>query len=133
MAIAANSTGLGYWLTRSNGEIAAFGDAVDLGDLKEIALNKPIVDMAATPSGDGYWLVASDGGIFSFGDAEFYGSTGAIALNKPITSVVQTRLGYDLVAEDGGVFNFNSPFVGSAASSVSNERVIDATSRVSQW
>ena len=133
VAIAANSTGLGYWLTRSNGEIAAFGDAVDLGDLREIALNKPIVDMAATPSGDGYWLVASDGGIFSFGDAEFYGSTGAIALNKPITSAVQTRLGYDLVAEDGGVFNFNSPFLGSAASSVSNERVIDATSRVSQW
>ncbi len=96
-------------------------------------MNKPIVDMAATPSGDGYWLVASDGGIFSFGDAEFYGSTGAIALNKPITSAVQTRLGYDLVAEDGGVFNFNSPFVGSGASSVSNERVIDATSRVSQW
>jgi hypothetical protein len=110
-----------------------FGDAIDLGDLQEIILNKPIVDMAATPSGNGYWLVASDGGIFSFGDAQFHGSTGAMTLNKPITSAVQTRLGYDLVAADGGVFNFNSPFIGSAALSVSNERVTDATSRVSQW
>ncbi|HAX05102.1 MAG TPA: hypothetical protein DCX77_05440, partial [Acidimicrobiaceae bacterium] len=79
------------------------------------------------------WLVASDGGIFSFGDAQFHGSTGAMTLNKPITSAVQTRLGYDLVAEDGGVFNFNSPFLGSGASSVSNGRVVDAASRVSQW
>ena len=133
VAIAANSTGLGYWLTRSNGEIVPFGDAIDLGDLKQIILNEPIVDMAATPSGNGYWLVASDGGIFSFGDAQFHGSTGAMTLNKPITSAVQTRLGYDLVAEDGGVFNFNSPFMGSAALSVSNERVTDATSRVSPW
>ena len=41
-----------------------------------IALNKPIVGMAATPDGQGYWLVASDGGVFSFGDAAFHGSTG---------------------------------------------------------
>ncbi|MDP6863534.1 MAG: S8 family serine peptidase [Acidimicrobiales bacterium] len=132
-AIAANATGLGYWLARSNGEVTAFGDALALGDLKQIALNKPIVDMATTPSGNGYWLVASDGGIFSFGDAQFHGSTGAMTLNKPITSVTQTRLGYDLVAEDGGVFNFNSPFLGSGASMVISGRVIDATSRVSQW
>ena len=131
--MAATPSGDGYWLVASDGGIFSFGDAEFYGSTGAIALNKPIVDMAATPSGDGYWLVASDGGIFSFGDAEFYGSTGAIALNKPITSAVQTRLGYDLVAEDGGVFNFNSPFLGSAASSVSNERVIDATSRVSQW
>ena len=41
-----------------------------------MALNKPIVGMAATPDGGGYWLVASDGGIFSYGDAQFYGSHG---------------------------------------------------------
>ena len=133
VAIAANSTGLGYWLARSDGEVTAFGDAADLGDLQEVNLNTPIVDMAATPSGNGYWLVASDGGIFSFGDAQFHGSTGAMTLNKPITSAVQTRLGYDLVAEDGGVFNFNSPFLGSGASSASNGRVVDAASRVSKW
>ena len=132
-AIAANVTGLGYWLARTNGEVTAFGDALVVGDLKQVALNKPIVDMATTPSGKGYWLVASDGGIFSFGDAQFHGSTGAMTLNKPITSVTQTRLGYDLVAEDGGVFNFNSPFLGSGAAMAISGRVIDATSRVSQW
>ena len=120
-------------MARSDGEVAAFGDAANLGDLKEINLNRPIVDMASTPSGNGYWLVASDGGIFSFGDAQFHGSTGAMTLNKPMTSLVQTRLGYDLVAEDGGVFNFNSPFLGSGASSALSEPVVDATSRVSRW
>jgi hypothetical protein len=39
-----------------------------------MALNKPIVGMAATPDGMGYWLVASDGGIFAYGDAGFFGS-----------------------------------------------------------
>ena len=120
-------------MARSDGEVAAFGDEANLGDLKEINLNRPIVDMASTPSGNGYWLVASDGGIFSFGDAQFQGSTGAMTLNKPLTSLVQTRLGYDLVAEDGGVFNFNSPFLGSGASSALSEPVVDATSRVSRW
>ena len=52
-----------------------------------MALNQPIVGMAATPDGKGYWLVASDGGIFSFGDAAYAGSTGAVALNEPIVGM----------------------------------------------
>ncbi len=133
VAIAANDSGLGYWLARSNGVIAAFGDAFSLGDLGEVNLNQPIVGMGATPSGNGYWLVASDGGIFSFGDAGFHGSTGAMSLNQPITSLVQTRAGYDLVAKDGGVFNFNSPFLGSGASRELRGSIVDATSRVGGW
>ena len=133
-AIAANATGRGYWVARSNGAVAAFGDALPLEGLAgAMTLNQPIVDIAATPSGNGYWLVASDGGIFSFGDAGFHGSTGAMTLNQPITSVIQTRLGYDLVAKDGGVFNFNSPFLGSGASGESSASVVDATSRVGGW
>ena len=133
-AIAANATGLGYWLARANGAVMAFGDASPLdGVAGAMTLNQPIVDIAATPSGNGYWLVASDGGIFSFGDAGFHGSTGAMTLNQPITSVIQTRLGYDLVAKDGGVFNFNSPFLGSGASGESSASVVDATSRVGGW
>ena len=41
-----------------------------------IALDRPVVGMAATPDGKGYWLTASDGGIFTFGSAHFYGSLG---------------------------------------------------------
>ena len=29
-----------------------------------MALNQPVVGMAATKDGGGYWLVAADGGIF---------------------------------------------------------------------
>ena len=47
-----------------------------LGSLSKVALNGPIVGIAATPTGHGYWLVASDGGIFTFGDAHFHGSLG---------------------------------------------------------
>ena len=111
----------------------SFGDALKLDDLAEVALNNPIVDMAATASGNGYWLVASDGGIFSFGDAQFHGSTGALKLNQPIAAALQTQSGYDLVAEDGGVFNFSSPFIGSGASSSLKAAVVDATRRVGQW
>ena len=71
----------------SDGGVFSFGDAQFWGSTGGIALNKPIVGMAATPDGDGYWLVASDGGIFAFGDAQFFGSTGGIALNKPIVGM----------------------------------------------
>ena len=63
----------------SDGGIFAFGDAQFYGSTGSIALNKPIVGMAATGNGGGYWLVASDGGIFAFGDAPFLGSTGALS------------------------------------------------------
>ena len=76
------------------------------GSTGNIALNRPIVGMAATPDGGGYWLVASDGGIFAFGDAHFYGSTGNIALNRPIVGMATSAnvSGYWLSATDGGVF-----------------------------
>jgi len=77
----------GYWLVASDGGIFSFGGTAFHGSTGAIALNKPVVGMAATPDGGGYWLVASDGGIFSFGDAVFYGSTGAIALNKPVVGM----------------------------------------------
>ncbi len=80
----------GYFLAASDGGIFTFGDAAFHGSAGAIALNKPIVGLAATPDGGGYWLVASDGGIFSYGDAAFHGSTGAIALNKPIVGMAST-------------------------------------------
>ena len=100
--------GKGYWLVASDGGIFSYGDAPFYGSTGSIALNKPIVGMAATPDGKGYWLVASDGGIFSYGDAAFYGSTGAIHLAKPIVGMAATPdgKGYWMVAADGGIFNF---------------------------
>ena len=108
--------GVGYWLTRSDGGVTAFGSAGACGSMRGSPLNRPVVGQAPTPSGDGYWLVASDGGIFSFGDARFLGSTGAIRLNRPVVGMAPTPSGngYWLVASDGGVFAFgDAPFRGS--------------------
>ena len=68
------AAGTGWW--PRDGGIFNYGDAGFYGSTGSIALNEPIVGMAATPDGRGYWLVASDGGIFNYGDAGFYGSTG---------------------------------------------------------
>jgi hypothetical protein len=105
---ALSTNGQGYWLVASDGGIFTFGDAGYFGSTGSMALNKPIVGMAATPDDQGYWLVASDGGIFSFGDARFWGSTGAMTLNKPIVGMTATPdgHGYWLVASDGGIFTF---------------------------
>ena len=126
-AIAANATGRGYWVARSNGVVSAFGDALPLEGLAgAMTLNQPIVGMAATPSGDGYWLVASDGGIFSFGDASFHGSTGAMTLNQPIVGMAATPSGdgYWLVASDGGIFSFgDASFHGSTGAMTLNQPI----------
>ena len=111
----------------SDGGIFSYGDASFYGSTGAIALNKPIVGMAATPDGKGYWLVASDGGIFSFGDATFFGSTGSIALNEPIVGMAPTPdgKGYWLVASDGGIFNFgDAAFYGSTGSIQLNQPIV---------
>ena len=92
-----------------------------------IALNEPIVGMAATPDGGGYWLVASDGGIFSYGDARFYGSTGGIHLNQPVVGMAATAdgKGYWLVAADGGIFSYgDAVFHGSTGAIHLNQPVV---------
>jgi hypothetical protein len=105
----------GYWLANTAGRVVAFGSATHYGDMSGVALNRPVVGMAATPNGLGYWLVAADGGIFSFGNAGFHGSTGSIPLNAPIVGMARTPSGngYWFVASDGGVFSFAAPFHGS--------------------
>ena len=37
VAIAANASGLGYWIAQSNGQVESFGDALKLDDLAEVA------------------------------------------------------------------------------------------------
>ena len=122
--------GNGYWLVASDGGIFAFGDAQFWGSTGGIALNKPIVGMAATADGNGYWLVASDGGIFAFGDAQFYGSTGGIHLNKPVVGMAATAdgNGYWLVASDGGIFTYgDAQFYGSTGGIHLSEPIVGMT------
>ena len=121
----------GYWLVASDGGVFSYGSAPYFGSTGSIALNRPVVGIAATPDHGGYWLVASDGGIFSFGDAGFFGSTGSIHLNKPIVGMASTPSGkgYWLVASDGGIFAFgDAGFFGSTGSIALNEPVVGMAS-----
>jgi hypothetical protein len=109
----------GYYMVASDGGVFNYGSLPFCGSTGSIALNKPMVGMAATHDGGGYWLVASDGGIFSYGDAQFYGSAGSLPLNKPIVGMAATPDGggYWLVASDGGIFNYgDAKFFGSTGS-----------------
>ncbi len=114
VGVATRSTG-GWWTVTASGRVSAQGGAPDFGSIT-VALNQPVVGMAATPSGNGYWLVAGDGGIFSYGDAAFYGSTGSIRLNQPVVGMAATATGrgYWMVASDGGIFAYgDATFLGS--------------------
>ncbi len=117
----------GYWLVAADGGIFAFGHAGFHGSTGGLALNKPMVGMAATPDDGGYWLVASDGGIFTYGDAGFYGSTGNLVLNKPVVGMAAAPdgNGYWLVASDGGVFAYgDAGFYGSSGNLVLNKPIV---------
>jgi hypothetical protein len=121
-----STTPHGYYLAASDGGIFTFGNLPYCGSTGSIALNQPIVGMAATPDAGGYWLVASDGGIFAFDDAHFHGSTGGIRLNQPIVGMAVDRAtgGYWLVASDGGIFAFNAPFYGSTGGIRLNQPIV---------
>jgi hypothetical protein len=117
----------GYWLVASDGGLFSFGSAGFFGSAGDLALNSPVVSMAATPDDRGYWLVARDGGIFAFGDAPFFGSTGNVTLNKPVVGMAPTPDGggYWLVASDGGIFAFgDAPFLGSTGNVTLNKPVV---------
>ena len=117
----------GYWVAASDGAVAAFGSASSVASNGAMALNQPVVGMAATASRRGYWLVARDGGIFSFGDAAFLGSTGSIRLNQPIVGMTTTPTGqgYWFVAADGGIFAFgDAGFFGSTGSLHLNQPIV---------
>ena len=124
-SLSVTPSGNGVWIFSERGEVAAFGDARNFGDLAGLKLNAPIVDSVATPSGQGYYMVAADGGVFSFGDAHFAGSMGATPLNAPVKALVPDAdgAGYWLVAADGGIFAFDAPFKGSMGGTKLNRPV----------
>ncbi len=106
----------GLWLASADGGVFTQGSARFFGSTGALALQGPIVAMAATPDGAGYWLAGLDGGVFAFGDAAFFGSMGGIPLNEPIVGLAATPdgQGYWLVAADGGIFAFgDAAFAGS--------------------
>ena len=127
VSITPTASGKGYWITRSNGAIEAFGDAYVYGTPSSPPAGQPIVGMTATPTGDGYWLFARNGRVYPYGDAKTYGSTAAITLNAPIIAMTATTTGhgYWLLASDGGVFTFgDAKFYGSTGAMKLNAPVV---------
>ena len=112
--MAAAPTGDGMWLAGADGWVATTrATRAFHGSLANLALNGPIVGMAATPDRQGYWLVALDGGVFAFGDA---GSTARWAATRSTSRSwawppPPTGTGYWLVAADGGIFAFGDAAV----------------------
>ena len=128
--VAATITALGPVPARAGVNVGEdvfnFGEAGFFGSTGKLALNAPLVGMAATASGKGYWLLARDGGVFSYGDAVFHGSTGNLRLNQPVVGLAAhpTDQGYWFVAADGGVFAFDVPFLGSMGAAPLNQPVV---------
>ncbi len=92
------TSGTGYWLANSEGDVYPFGGAVSYGSMAGEHLNAPIVGIVAAPDGKGYWLVAKDGGVFAFGSARFYDSLPGI----PMTSKSVVGMAIVPVASSGG-------------------------------
>lgn len=112
-AMASTPAGDGYWLFTSTGTVYAYGSAVHFSDLRNIALDGPVVDAVSLPDGTGYYMLGSDGGIFSFGSAIFRGSVPqvlpGVTLAEPVNGLVPSgTTGYWLVAGDGGLFTFGT-------------------------
>ena len=82
--MAPSDTGNGYWLVASDGGIFAFGDAVFQGSTGNIALNKPIVGMAAA-------VVPSTSGVLSNPPAPFP-STFSFSFPKAATFPYQCKI-----------------------------------------
>ncbi len=125
--MAPTADGLGYWLVASDGGIFAFGDARFYGSTGALALNKPIVHMAATPDGGG--LLAGRVGRRHLRLRRrrlLRLDRCAGQLNRPIVGMDTTPdgQGYWLAASDGGIFAFgDAGFYGSTGGSTINAPV----------
>jgi hypothetical protein len=114
---------LGLYQAGAFGELLTFGDAQFFGDLSHVAIESPILAVAATPSGEGYWLMEAGGRVHPFGDAPALGSP---SLPDPeyAVSLVPTPSGkgYWLATQAGGIYSLgDAGFFGSAAGTLGPE------------
>ena len=95
-------------LAVGGGDVHEFGDAVFMGSLSDVDLDRPVVAMGSRPGGDGYWLVTEDGAVHPFGAAADLGGVDHLDLAAPIVDIATTSTGngYWLTAADGGIFTF---------------------------
>jgi hypothetical protein len=123
--IAPTVSGEGYWIVSAAGDVVAFGDAQDAGDLSSAPLTAPIVGLAPGPDG-GYYLADDDGEVFAF-EAPSHGAPGS-APTQPIVAIEASpsREGYWLTDAGGKVWAFgDAGFYGDTHNLRLNRPVVD--------
>lgn len=108
---------VGLYQAGAFGELMTYGDARYHGDLSHVAIDSPILAVAATPSGEGYWLMEASGRMHPFGDAPDLGSPGLPDAEYGIAlAPTSTGQGYWVATQTGGVYTVgDARFFGSAA------------------
>ena len=126
--VTTTSSGNGYWIVDTYGNVYTYGDAGYFGTLHDVGVNvSNITGLVRTPDSGGYWIVGADGGVYAFGNARFYGSMGGQHMNAPVVGMAATKngQGYWLVGADGGIFAFgNAGFYGSMGGKPLNAPVV---------
>jgi endonuclease/exonuclease/phosphatase family metal-dependent hydrolase len=126
--VTTTSSGNGYWIVDTYGNVYTYGDARYFGTLHDVGVNvSNITGLVRTPDSGGYWIVGADGGVYAFGNARFYGSMGGQHMNAPVVGMAATKngQGYWLVGADGGIFAFgNAGFYGSMGGKPLNAPVV---------
>ena len=99
-AIAGHPTKMGCWATTGSGEVYAFGEAQQFGQLDQRVYNRGMADefrltkteftrsIEPTVSGNGYWVAFGSGKIAAFGDAVGQGPTNIYPQDNPGLEVV---------------------------------------------
>jgi hypothetical protein len=111
---------VGLYQAGAFGELMTYGDARYYGDLSHVAIESPILAVAATPSGEGYWLMEASGRTHPFGDAADLGSPGLPDAEYGVAlATTPSGKGYWIASQTGGVYPVgDAGFFGSAAGTI---------------
>ncbi len=110
------TTGPGYWLLDSIGDVFPFGDAFSFNGA---TLNHSVAGITGTPDGKGYWVFSAGGNVTAYGDAGYFGGLTASSLRVVGMAATPDGKGYWLVESDGTVTNFgDAHFFGSSSGGV---------------
>lgn len=97
--IAGHPTKMGFWVTTGCGEVYAYGECLQYGQLDQRVYNRGMADefrlakteftrsIESTASGNGYWVAFGSGHIAAFGDAVGQGPTFVYPDNNPDINV----------------------------------------------
>jgi RNA polymerase sigma factor (sigma-70 family) len=117
IAMAVTGDGGGYWITQSNGDVIAYGDATQYP--ASTAASAPMSSISTVPGSSGYVLLESDGTVVGVG-ATTEGSASSVGSACDAVAVAATPdgHGYWIALSTGAVLNFgDADFYGDASDS----------------